>query len=929
MNKILVVSDIHIHDHISRCPSDRFRLYQARTVAQNILEAGRNAGCSRIVFAGDIIDKSYIHSYVMAEVRDFLYTVMAGFTEGFIIFGNHDMDVNSQKQTPSDCCLSLLLPPNLYYADQKIANIGNSVCAFSNWKPKFDLSWIPGQVDVLFTHATINYGNNIITSQVLDTTKFGLAICGDIHYPAQSGPFVSIGIPQQNLISDSQVCTGVVYDADAKTFDWIDLNPHDNLLKFRYTQDLSREGYDAQKNTWFVYQPQNITTGAGGVNQISTPVQAEIDEIITAAISGEGLGEVHQTVLEKGGSGCEEVNFDFKLLQHRCHNWRSITDSDISFNPGDRIFVSGSNGSGKSSLLSAIYTAIYGCTNMKDFIRYGEKECWTEIKFEYLGKIHILRRGTKSYGLNVDGIDIPFKGKTEFNNSILERYPFTNPAYQKLFVLNEDNSRFLGSMTDEEFVDLTSKLLKLDKISEYNRIATELFEKIQEEGRTAFEGLANAESRIKEYKDKQALIPEPTESYESLQARLQSLTEIQIKARKYSDYLENTRNQAGKLELYNSEISNLKQKLTSLRQPGTVLVEKEEISRSLEELEGRELAARTRETTIRGLESELARVLEEGRATQGKLDSLSQPICPTCGAKMDQEHYEKHKAELGQHLQELLGVYNDVSQRLEIEKAKTDNSGELRSQMRELQRQLDALKAEETLYLSTSKDLERYQKLFSDLQAFSGNTTEIPEKVDVPEDIVQQIVDIQNRINSGKLWYDYLAEIQKWQEEYDRYVSVTTETRAKLNSIKAYMNLTSPTGKIYETVMSKLSHEFSDNNVKYEVASFVRNKKEHLRLVPYFNHKGNWFAYQTCSSGQKIYMEINLMSKIITGCGLMILDEYLKALDSNNHDFCLDILSKVPVNCMLLSSHNEALAKFNNRQLTVTPGPNGESVITE
>ena len=71
------------------------------------------------------------------------------------------------------------------------------------------------------------------------------------------------------------------------------------------------------------------------------------------------------------------------------------------------------------------------------------------------------------------------------------------------------------------------------------------------------------------------------------------------------------------------------------------------------------------------------------------------------------------------------------------------------------------------------------------------------------------------------------------------------------------------------------------------------------------------------------------MSKIITGCGLMILDEYLKALDSNNHDFCLDVLSKVPVNCMLLSSHNEALAKFNNRQLTVTPGPNGESVITE
>ena len=38
MSKILAVADIHINDYANRNPSNRFRLYQTRTVAQNIIE---------------------------------------------------------------------------------------------------------------------------------------------------------------------------------------------------------------------------------------------------------------------------------------------------------------------------------------------------------------------------------------------------------------------------------------------------------------------------------------------------------------------------------------------------------------------------------------------------------------------------------------------------------------------------------------------------------------------------------------------------------------------------------------------------------------------------------------------------------------------------------------------------------------------------
>ena len=166
---------------------------------------------------------------------------MEFFKEGFIIWGNHDIDNKSNLQKPEDSCLSVMLPKNLYYSDGKQIRIGSSEIAFSNWKPEFDLSWIQGTVDVLFTHATICYsaGDHVV-SQVLDESKFNLAICGDIHRMAQLGKFVSIGIPQICKVGDSEHCSGVVYDTETKQWGWVNLNPKNNLLRFQYTTDAKQ-----------------------------------------------------------------------------------------------------------------------------------------------------------------------------------------------------------------------------------------------------------------------------------------------------------------------------------------------------------------------------------------------------------------------------------------------------------------------------------------------------------------------------------------------------------------------------------------------------------------------------------------------------------------------------------------------------------------
>ena len=145
--RILLVSDIHINDYPQKNPKDKYRLYQTSIVADNIIEAGVNNGCDTIIFAGDIVEKSVIRPYIQVQVKAFLDKIMKHFNMGFIILGNHDLDAKSELGGLNDSVLSVMFPPNLYYSDQRIFTAPDGcTIAFSDWKPKFDLSWIKGKV---------------------------------------------------------------------------------------------------------------------------------------------------------------------------------------------------------------------------------------------------------------------------------------------------------------------------------------------------------------------------------------------------------------------------------------------------------------------------------------------------------------------------------------------------------------------------------------------------------------------------------------------------------------------------------------------------------------------------------------------------------------------------------------------------------------
>ena len=935
MAKILSIADIHIHDYPQRNPNEKFRLYQTRQVAQNIIETAKNEGAEILVIAGDVLEKSIIRPYVQAEVKLFLDTLMSFFSVGYIIWGNHDQDNKGSDQVFTDSCLSVMLPPNLYYSDQKEIIIDNSRIAFSNWRPgeKIDLDWIQGCVDVLFTHATISYsGSDLFKSQTLDESKFNLAICGDIHKPGQVGKYVSIGIPQRCKMSDGEDLTGVIYDCTTKEWKWVNLDPHGATMRFQYTPAREEEGWHNDIGTWKIYKPENLGIKDNAVKDIKVPAWQEVENLITGIILSNGLGEVHGEVLKNiKDISSKEVDFDFTLTRFYCKNWRSIDEVELFFDQGDKILITGKNGAGKSSLLSALRYAFEENRFIKDFIQLGTKDCLTEVDFLYQGSHYRIQRGSKSYGFWINGEPQKYNNKRLFEEDMHQRFPFID--YMDVYFFDSDHHKLIGDITPERKSEIISKFFKLDKIDAYNEEAEILLDifnknswKWKEEINKSTEVLGFIEGKLN-------LIQLPGTSKAELESLKQEGLELQKKERLWNDWCIFSNSTSIRIEGVKDNIKTLEDDISKSETEQKI----NETIKSLEDIRDNystELGALgSIGLRFDSTKRELDLVNQEGSKLYVEWENLGKTkVCPCCGQEIkNTESIEKHKAELETKLtglKEKQGQLMSILESLNTERLEEDKKrSELKQNIEKINSEISVCMTKRNILQKKIKDLQGSKDLLLNLENQLSSYI-IPEEIKLPDNFMEQMGNIEAGIMTWNTFESLLRDkaqaeqsIQKCQEELNKISTITED-------LQRYIKLTGPTGKIYEEIMNRLAEQFSDNQVKYEVITYNFRKKDHLDLASsYKNSTGNWIAYQACSSGQKTVLDVNFLSKIVTKLGILIMDEFLKHLDPSNHEACIELIESMNIGCIMLSSHMETIAAFNNKSCKLELNDSGVTKI--
>ena len=941
MSKILAIADIHLHDYPQRNSFQFQRLYQgSRIVAQNIIEVGKREGADYIAICGDLIEKSIIRPYVMAEAYNFLHTIMSEFKEGWIIWGNHDIDAKSSDQVMTDSCLALFLPPNLKYMHQQQIELEGKKIGFNNWQPEFNLEWVKGELDMLFTHARICYkeDSDLYQSQYLDESKFKIAFCGDIHRPGQLGKYVSIGIPQRCKMSDGEKSTGVLIDLPTGDWKWVDLNPNDNLMKFQYVTVPEQEGWNETFKTWNIYKPSTDKMIDPTAN-IKVSGWEKIESLVNDAIGKAGLVEVHQQVLSSiPNLDAGEVDFNFTPVRFYCKNWRSIDEVEMFFEEGDKILIVGENGSGKSSLLSAIKYAFCdvrstsGLSSLKPFIQFGTKDCVTEVEFMYQGNRCKLRRGTKEYGLWINEEPMKYNSKTDFEADARRRFPFIE--YMEVMIHDQDHNQFIGSLTGERLAEIISKAFKLDRIDTYNDAASILLTQLQK-GASEWESKIGESKKVLGFIDsKLASIVLPSKTKEELDSEKKVMVELQRKNQAWNQFVStSSRLQAG-IESKEHEKTELLEKKRAQREPSIIEAEITALRNEISGKQGRLVELGGLKNAIKVKESELSRIISDGKNLRSEftaIDPTRVSVCPTCRQQITPspetiEALKTKKEEIGKKLEEKLVEYGIVN--AELERMRND-FGNSDTEISNINSEIGRLNGEITKKMSeiregneTNGKLERIERELGEWKTQLANLG-APEKVELPTDFMEKMSNLESGLSSWNLWESGMKDKEEQEKKVAAYEKEVEGNREQQEKLKSYIKLTGPTGVIYEEVMKKLVAQFNDNTVSYEVNVREFRKKDHLTLVPQFFNNGNWVSYEACSGGQKTVLDIHFLSKIINRVGILILDEFLKHLDPSNHDLCLDMIQGMSIGCTFISSHMESIAAFNNKTCSLSLNQSG------
>jgi DNA repair exonuclease SbcCD ATPase subunit len=468
MTTVLITADVHIMDYRSHnlFNDPQFRIKQFSKLARRIVEMIDETGAVAVIIAGDFLHVASPRPYVVNAAFEFLDIITQRQVEVYLTHGQHDYDSRTRMDGQHTLLTLCNRIPQVKYLHKEQLSIGNTSFYFLGWEPNWEdyVKSIP-RSDVLIGHAQpynvlvgqrgLQMGGGVFASSS-STSPFTLAFLGDIHYHQHRDNWVVPGTPIQHCFNDHPGC-GIIA-LDLETLAWRHL-PTLVPGRWDFLQLVITD--TSSEDPFVVTRPKTSTS----IAEIREEIDRTVDtlQIITQAVHEEELFDIHEQILQSVSKDIrEETNLLFEITHMKVRDFRSIKYFTWENIERGVKLIHGKNGTGKSSLLSALIFGLTGEGDARKLARNESKHMEVEIGVKFNGLKHTIRRGWATGGkthYEIEGQEQVAENQNILKKKILDNLPFLE--MMDLMYHRQDRSGFLSSYNYGARVELITRVLGL------------------------------------------------------------------------------------------------------------------------------------------------------------------------------------------------------------------------------------------------------------------------------------------------------------------------------------------------------------------------------------------------------------------------------------------------------------------------------------
>lgn len=387
----------------------------------------------------------------------------------------------------------------------------------------------------------------------------------------------------------------------------------------------------------------------------------------------------------------------------RIKNFKSFyNETEINFNDIQGLWrVSGSIGSGKTSLGEAIIFGLYGTISgksNKDLLAWGERHAMVELWLLSRGRNIYIRREINKHGqdplyVEVDGEAIVFTNKRDAQQQLETEYlDASRSSMELLCIISFNNFKSLSTLNTKDTKIFLDQVLGLDILTVYADAAKEMRSDVKD-------NISNLDAQIS------------ANNYQI--ERLKSMPE-RVECKEEIDQLE-------------SEIPLIKENIRKAQ---------DKLNKKLTPLQ-KELGDNC---------SRLTGIKVLGAEKKKEIDFIKKGVCPTCGAPIDQsqlELKEKERQNLLDQYSEINTHISDLNEQISNLKEKSTNYiAEKENSVKSKENELIRLREQYNRVKIDGKEIERLENAVAELQKeaniFNKEMTDLNEIIEIFQTQIRQ-----------------------------------------------------------------------------------------------------------------------------------------------------------------------------------------------